>query len=161
MRRKGQKHWFSSNSPSPTPEIPLSDYLLFYFLPFHTLSPLIFPHCHLVCSVFAYLLIWHSHCQTIPPPSSVVLMLFVVFICRFSSPSVPPLSLNSYISFTIPPSFINSSSLSSLPLSHLSLALCLCHCASCVMSQGLISSGQPLSRWQPEQQLPGGREGGW
>lgn len=37
----------------------------------------------------------------------------------------------------------------------------LCRCASCVMSQGLISGGQPLSRWQPEQQLPGGWARGW
>lgn len=46
---------------------------------------------------------------------------------------------------------INCSSLRLHPSAH---ALCLS--ASCVWSQGLISSGQPLSRWQSEHQLPEG-----
>lgn len=141
--------------------------ILFYSI-FFTLSNTFSSDFPSLAFDFAYLLIWRPHCRT---ALFCACFYIRVFICRCSSSPVPPLSLHSYISFDILPSFINSSSLSSpVSLSPLSLPpfaaspptpLSLCHCASCVMSQGLISGGQPLSRWQPEQQLPGGWEGGW
>lgn len=155
MRHKGQAHWFSSNYPSQPLRFLLFSFIVFFILSHTFVSdfPLLSFGLHSLClspdlaitlSNYSFIFHYSFFC---PPSSSVILHLPL------------PLSLHSYISFTILPSFINSSSLSSLSLSPLSLSLC--HCASCVMSQGLISGGQPLSRWQPEQQLPGGWEGGW
>lgn len=60
--------------------------LLLYFLSFHIPSSLIFFYCHLVCTLFAYLLIWQSHCLTTPSYSTIV-FLSSLFICHSSSSS--------------------------------------------------------------------------
>lgn len=116
MRHKGQTHWFSSSCPPPAPEISPTDSLLFYFFTLSNTFSSDFPS---LAFDFAYLLIWRPHCRT---ALFCACFYIRVFICRCSSSPVPPLSLHSYISFDILPSFINSSSLSSpVSLSPLSL----------------------------------------
>lgn len=114
-------------------------YSVYYlFTRFH----LSFPSLPCDLQPFSYLLVWPSYLLTTMYFLITLHLSLFIFLC--------PIFISPQLHFFLHP-----------PLLFLSLSLYRCHCASCVMSQGLISGGQPLSRWQPEQQLPGGCEGGW
>lgn len=104
-----------NSGSAPTPEPPRFLCLIIIYILWllsHTFTSFTyFPSLSFTLSQLC-LLLWGLHCLTIPLFSSVFLMVFVVFICRSSS----PLSVHN-TSLSILPSFIKSSLSLSLPLS--------------------------------------------